>query len=435
MRGRWFDRARRIALPLALAGLYLALLAGHKGLGVWYPPAVGLPAALLAGLGLAHLLRERDLRARLRAEAPLLLLGGLVLLALGLRLWRRPAVVPATADEGWVVGEVLRMIQQGTYIPSSLRHPSLFLYTELAVSVLRFLTGASANLWTWPTELLPEHLYGWARGAVALAGAATLLPLYRLAEGRFGRRAGLLATLFLGLLPMHLAASGRATPEVPAALLQVLAVWFAFLFLEKSRPALAATAGACAGLAAATHYPAGLVLLVPLLALALRPSPDRWRTLLLLLGAALLAFLLACPAVLFAPDRLVAGLAEAARAYFPPEGRAGTGIRYLLTEGLGYGPALLVLLGGFFWLGRLRREDWLFLSLPMITYLALLLPRTRFPADLVLLSPWLALAAAVGVEGVCRWAERRRPAAQRYLPWLLALLAGGLFVLAVIVAG
>lgn len=415
--------------------LYLALLAK-------LPPAVvGLAALLLTGLALRWLQTRAGLGTRLRADTPLLLLGGAIVLALALRQVSSPHAIPAPqSDEAHFVSAALEIIRSGSYLPASLRHPSLLVYVELGSSVLRFVVGAGSNLWTWPSELVAEHLYGWGRATVMLIGAATLVPLFRIGERLYGRRIGLLAALFLALLPLHVAASGIVTPQVLAALLALLATGFSLRLLEEGRPRWALWAGLCAGLAAATHYPAGLAVVVPPLAALLRrekrssaaPAADQPILVLLSLVAALAAFVAACPALLFAPNRLATGLTEAVGAYFIPPGRAGSGLRYLVLEGLGIGPTLLVVAGGLVLLPRLRRREIVLLAYPLLTYLALLVPGIRFPRDLALLAPWLALLAAVGVDRLTAWAQEQRPRQARWIPWAAALLGGALFVIALL---
>jgi 4-amino-4-deoxy-L-arabinose transferase-like glycosyltransferase len=435
-----------IALLAAL--LYMALLVGRDGLGGAYMPVVLVSSSAIIALVSRWLWVEKGLRIRLRVDVPALLLGGLLLSALGLRLFLRPKAIPVPGtDEAFFVQAALEILRTGKYIPPSLRHPTLLVYVELGSSVLRFLAGASSNLWTWPTELVAEHLYGWGRGAVALLGAASLVPIYYIGRERYGRRVGFLAALFLGLLPMHVTASGTISPAVPTAFLCVLAVLFSQRLIEEALPwrisRWALAAGVCAGLAAATHYLGALVLLVPLVALLLRPAAvpfpggamlQRWPGVLLTLVGALGAFVIACPAVILDLDRLMVGLSDATRAYFPADGHAGTGLWYLLQEGLSYGLALLALIGGILLAPRVRRQDVLLFLFPASIYLALLVPRTRFPQDLVLLAPWLALLSAIGVDRLCSWTENRWPDRRilhRWLPWGLALLGGGLALLAV----
>jgi len=419
--------------------LYLALLAGRETLGAAYWPVLAVLVLALAGLGLRGLHRRENLRTRLQSVSPALLLGGLVTLALAIRWTLAPQERPAAgSDEAFFVEAALGIIRSGSYIPASLRFPSLLVYVELAATVLRFVTGASANLWTWPTELVPANLYGWGRGMVTLLSAATLVPAFEIGKRLYGHRAGLLAALFLALLPMHVTAGGIVVAQVPAALLSLLASWCALNLLETGQARWALAAGACAGLAAATHYPAGLAVLVPLLAALLRQpvegAASRRLLALLALTTAMGAFVAGCPAVLAQTDRFVAGLAEAARTYFPTQGTAGTGLGYLLRKGLGWGPAALVLLGAALVLPRLWRAEVVLFSFPVVLYLALLLPRSRFPLDLVLLAPYLALLAAAGVERSITLLEKRfagRPWI-RALPWAAAVVGAGLFMLALL---
>jgi 4-amino-4-deoxy-L-arabinose transferase-like glycosyltransferase len=424
---------------LAAVLLYLALLMGRETLGTAYWPILAVLVLALTGLGLRGLHRRENLSTRLRAAAPTLLLGAIIILALAIRLALAPQEQPAAgSDEAFFVEAAFGIIRSGSYIPNSLRFPSLLIYVELAAAVLRFVTGASANLWTWPTELVPATLYGWGRGIVTLLSAATLVPVFELGKRLYGRRAGLLAALFLALLPMHVIAGGIVAAQVPAALFTLLAGWCALYLLETGKPRWALAAGTCAGLAAATHYPAGLAVLVPLLAAFLhRPvegAASRRLLALLTVTTATGAFVVGSPAVLAQTDRFVGGLAEAARVYFPPQGTAGTGLGYLLREGLGWGPAVLVLLGAVLILPRLRRTEVVLFSFPLAIYLALLLPRARFPLDLVLLAPYLALLAAAGADRAVSWLEPRCTDRLwvKGLPWAAAVVGAGLFVLALL---
>ncbi len=422
-------------LTVAAVLLYLALLAGRGSLGPAYGPAVGLPALVVLGLVLRRLQTGAALGARLRVDAWALILGGLLLLALVLRMLHGPQEVPAPGtDEAYFMESALGIIRSGKYIPASLRHPTLLVYVELATSVLRFLTGASRNLWTWPSDLTVEPLYGWGRAVVALLGAVTLVPAFLVGERRYDRRAGLLAALFLALVPMHLVASRTVSPEVIAALLALSATWCSLRLLQEGTHGWALAAGACAGLALATHYPAFPILLVPPLAALLRVKKDERGgpvVLLAVVGAAV-AFVVACPAALFKLDRLVAGMAEAVRVYFPPEGgSAGTGLKYLLLQGLGPGAFLLTAAGAGLSLFRPRREDVVLYLFPVATFAVLLLPHVRFSGDLVMLAPWAALLSAVAVDRLAAWLQARwtaRPALQRWVPWGVAAVTGVLYL-------
>jgi 4-amino-4-deoxy-L-arabinose transferase-like glycosyltransferase len=423
--------------------LYAVLLVGQKSLGQAYAPILILVATALVGMGAYRILKRDDFRTRLSASTPELVLGGLLLLSLGLRLLRLPGETPApNTDEAHFVESALTIIRTGKFIPTSLRHPPLLVYGQLGTSVLRFVAGASQNLWTWPTELASQHLYGWGRAFVAALGAATLIPLYRIGEKAYSRRTGLLAAFFLAVLPAHVVASGIVTPEVPAAFLTLVTVWCSLRLEESARTPgegaqrWAFIAGACAGLAVATHYPAALILLAPLFA-ATRPQPvgsfPRGPAVLLVLVGTLSAFAVACPATLFELGRLAAGLTEAVRSCFSAEAGVGIGLRHLLQDGLGYGPGLLALLGAGLTLPRFRWQDGVLLLFPAVGALATILAPGRSAHSLASLAPWGALLGALAVDRLSSWAGDRWPDLPGLDRWLfsgLTVFGGLLFLVA-----
>lgn len=149
--------------------------------------------------------------------------------------------------------------------------PGFYNYGSLTFLLLRLLFDGVGVLWPVAADaapwVLPARLHLIGRLWVALLGVGTL-PLIFLAGRRMaGRTGGLVAAAVLALMPLHVAHSHYLTVDVPATFWTVAALCAALALLDGPRFRTALLAGALAGLAAATKYNAGLVLLAPLTAL------------------------------------------------------------------------------------------------------------------------------------------------------------------------
>jgi 4-amino-4-deoxy-L-arabinose transferase-like glycosyltransferase len=235
-----------------------------------------------------------------------------------------------------------------------------------------------------------------------------------------GGRGALVASLVIALAPLHVQHSTFVTVDVPAAF------WIAAA-LYATIAGRHALGGLASGLAAATKYSAGLVLLVPvasLLGMKERRSAPRAILAVLLLAAA--GFLLGCPgAVLWFRD-FAAGIgyelnqaSDEGLPFF-----AGTGPGWLfhllhsLLPGLGW-PLLLLVLASLVAAGiRGRREERVLLIYVVVSFILISLSLKRFARYTLPLYP--AFALLVG------WAARtyRGRIASVLLVAGLALTAG-----------
>lgn len=220
---------------------------------------------------------------------------GIVLLGLALRLcglrWGLPCAAHVFSyhpDEAMLAGAAMAanpllgdfttsFYNYGSFIPLLLR---------IAADVLGVLIPVPPEDWALAARL---HLVG--RVLTVLFGTATLVVVYgmgrRLARltgvaraqpGKPATRerlAGLVAAGVLAITPMHVAHSHYLTVDVPAAFWVAASLSAALSLLEAPRLRMALLAGACAGLAAATKYNAGLVILAAPVALALQGSLSR----------------------------------------------------------------------------------------------------------------------------------------------------------------
>ena len=244
--------------------------------------------------------------------APLLI----IFVALLLRLWGIGWALPNEArlfsyhpDESVVVGvserlnPFLLLVEPGFY-----NYGSLSLLLNAAVlhlgQAIGIISAGPAPDVPSASELLAVRLISAGFGAGTcgfLFGAGRLL---------YGRTAGLTAALLYGLAPLAVQHAHFATVDVPAVFWISGSLFFAARYLSGKRTENCARdllwAGLWAGLAAATKYNAGLVVLAGGTAWLLSLPREKAKgsgsrplqTLFLLGGGALFGFLAGCPGVL-----------------------------------------------------------------------------------------------------------------------------------------
>src|SRR5690349_21222382 len=164
-------------------------------------------------------------------------------LALGgaavLRLWALGSGIPymTGVDEPEVMDRAVRIIKTGDFNPHFFDYPSLYIYVQAAVGVVRFLAGAIWGQWSSLAQFGASDVYLWGRAVTAVAGIATVWVLY-LAGLRWGARTAVLAAALLAVatkyngaiaLLMPLIACGMTPAVRPSRLVASLATLGAFL--------------------------------------------------------------------------------------------------------------------------------------------------------------------------------------------------------------
>ncbi|MES2461674.1 MAG: glycosyltransferase family 39 protein [Armatimonadota bacterium] len=233
----------------------------------------------------------------------------ILLIALGLRLWGIGWGLPNAArlfsyhvDESMVVGASL------TLNPFAFQFdPGFYNYGSLAL----ILNSVAIHLGEFMGLVAPGPAPGvpsatalmTARLVTAVLGVATCGLLFGIGRRGYGTAAGIAASLFYAITPLAVQHGHFATVDVPATFFVAGALYFASRHLEPSscRPRDLLWCGLWSGFAAATKYNTGLVILAGLVAWWL--VADRQKlAVVLLFGAAILGFLLGCPAILLNPS-------------------------------------------------------------------------------------------------------------------------------------
>jgi hypothetical protein len=328
--------------------------------------------------------------------------------ALGLRLWgvRQGLPYAYNTDEGdHFVSHAVEMFTRGTLNPHYFANPPGFTYLLHFLFAIYF-GGGPGVLRAYAHH--PSELYTLARVASAVLGAIAVWLLYLTGARLFGRAAGLLAAAieavaFLPVFYAHLALNDAPTlAPLTLSLLGTAGV------LRKGRLRDHAVAGIGLGLACATKYTAGIVIVPYVAAVAavyLDGDDGAARRALAgvsLMGAgALGAFLLANPYALLDYSSFHTELVHQSSQSSESQGKLGAsregGLLYYLsslTWGLGWVPALAALGGAVTIWWRERRLGWLLVPAPVL-FLAFMGVQGRYFGRWVMpILPILCLLAA-----------------------------------------
>jgi len=215
-----------------------------------------------------------------------------------LRFWALPQGIPfgVQVDEPEVLLRAVRMMKTGDLNPHFFDYPSLYMYVQALVAMVRFLFGAMQGEWAGLTQAPPEAFYLWARAVTATLGTATVWVIYH-AGLRWGRRVALLAAVMFAVMPLHVRESHFVLTDVPVTFFVMVTLLLSLRAHERSTLVAFALAGAAAGLAGATKYNGVLVLFIPLLACAMTPAvrPSRVAAAAVVVVSMVIAFLVAAP--------------------------------------------------------------------------------------------------------------------------------------------
>jgi hypothetical protein len=245
----------------------------------------------------------------------------------------------------------------------------------------------------------PGSAFAIARVLVALLGAAAAGLIAWAGARLLDRRVGLVAAALFAVafLPVHYA--HFAVNDVPALAPLCLSLAGAAGVYRAGRLRDYALAGAALGVACATKYTAGIVLLCLLGAAAF--APNRGRGLALAAACAVAGFVIANPYALFDWDLFREGLRTQSAASGDGGGKLGlvadSGIVYYLgtlTWGLGWIPALAALGGAVAMALRRPRPALVLVPAPVLFILFMGLQDRFFARWLLPVYPMLCLLAA-----------------------------------------
>src|SRR5436190_8562939 len=106
----------------------------------------------------------------------------ILVVAAAARLWFLHAGIPHAVgiDEPQVVDRALRILRTGDWNPHLFDYPTLVIYLNALVNILRFLWGALNGEWASLDAFPIAAVYGAGRFVAAMIGVATVWLTYRL---------------------------------------------------------------------------------------------------------------------------------------------------------------------------------------------------------------------------------------------------------------
>jgi 4-amino-4-deoxy-L-arabinose transferase-like glycosyltransferase len=325
-----------------------------------------------------------------------------------LRMWSLGHGIPYSpgVDEPEIMDRAVRMIHTGDFNPHFFDYPSLYIYIQAVVAVVRFLLGAVRGEWASLAAATTSDFYLWGRAVTALLGVATVWVIY-LGGLRWGARTALLAAALLAVMPLHVRESHYVLTDVPVTFFVTLTFVLSLRAHERSTMSAFVLAGIVTGLAAATKYTGGIALVMPLLACWMTPStrPSRFLTSVAIVGSMLGAFLLAAPYTFLDLPTFLNQFAKLAAAYksapISPDPPALLYLKHLRNAW--QWPASLMVIGGLV-MGIVRavkgpgRVKWtLALVFPVLYFWFVSRQTIVFARYLLPIVPMLSLLAAGAV--------------------------------------
>jgi|GEM_PF-358088 len=352
-------------------------------------------------------------------------LVAIVLLGLALRLWGINFGLPYTyaPDEPSHLLVTLQIVKTGDLNPHWWYYPSLMFYLNAAALGLFFLAGRLAGAFTTLADLPPPHVVAMgvgrldlpgellvSRGLVALFSAAAIVLVYLIGRRLHANKwVAAVAALLFAVSPTVVDHSHRFGPDIFALFFSLASFLFAVQIVDEPKLGRYLAAGVAAGLAIASKYNAGVILIPFIVAHFLRFGFSGWRRKELYLGLAAtgLAFVAAVPFAVLDFPRFWEGVRWQIFSY-STEGHAGQEgnawqwyVSYLLgTEG---GMVALAALCGAYSLFAHSNKLLILISFPLVYLLFVSQLLVRNARTSMLIIPFLDLLAAVLIVNVHEW--------------------------------
>jgi hypothetical protein len=345
-------------------------------------------------------------------------------------------------DEPFFLMFGLKLLQNQTLNPGWFGHPgTITIYLIALCTSLVYGAGVMLGAWANSAQFIaaiyadPSIIMIPQRMMIAIPGVVSVWLTYLIGSRIHSRFVGLVAAAILALSPLHIELSQLIRTDVQMTMWVLLSVYLALPLLDSYRANALVGSSVLAGIAAATKWPAMLILLVPVALLLSRP--DDWRR---RLRRAVLAIVVAITALLAASPYLLIDYRTALNNVLV-EGRprhlsqTSSGIVerlsfYLsdvLPGALGWPVTLLAAVGLLLAItGRWNARLAIPTAVPAFTFLGVIcLQSIMWSRWAVPLLPFLSLAAAVVIDEIrSRVMKFGRPVADVFLASsALAILA------------
>lgn len=362
-----------------------------------------------------------------------ILLGVVLLVAVTLRLWGIAFGLPRIQhiDEGGLIHTAL-------YMAGNWGRPNIYVHGTVMPGMVAFFSGASfavgrvIGIFADRQDFLvsffrdPSLIVLSGRLVNVVFSLATVWFLYLTGAKIFGKRVGLLASLFLAVSVLHVKESHYAKPDVLSGL-TALGIYSASWFLLKTGTMRAyLTAGALVGLGVGTKATMAFAGITPLIAHVLRKRRNI-RRLAVFFSCALLTFFVVSPYAFLDARFFTSELVRWQETVALPRGYPHSPLWYYLFEYLREGTGLGVFLlsgAGLFaaFFSKRRREGILIAAFPMLFLVSVnVWSKEHVQRYALPILPQIVLLAAVALDRLLAMTVPRRAtlALLVFLPILL----------------
>jgi hypothetical protein len=371
----------------------------------------------------------------LRHRGTWLALAGILAVALGLRLWNIDHNLPFVYNADEELHFVPKAVDMtgGSLNPGYFENPPALTYLLLVVFELRFLGQDLVR--DFPLD--PGAAFETARIVVALIGTLVVGLVYWAGARYADRRVGLVGAALMAVAFLPLFYSKHALNDTVTMAPVAVALVGCLLVYQRGRTTDWLLAGAAIGVAMATKYTAGAMLITLAVAAGLRAERDRGELRRIVVGlvvagaACLVAFAILNPFALLHPGEARSQISgQSNQASSAKLGQDDTiGWWYYvetLTWGFGWLPLLAALAGGVLVLVRDWRRGLLLVAFPIVLWLFLGHQGRHFGRWLMPVYPALCVLAGYAVVAAADALRTRRTALLVGL-FAAALCAQGLY--------
>jgi len=318
-------------------------------------------------------------------------------------------------DEPMIAYRVISMLKSGNLNPGWFGWPSLYMYMQLPVYVLRFFYGVSKGGYAI-IESYHSGYYLWGRFTTACLGTLTVALTYTLGKKLLDRKTGILAALFLAFSHLHVSSSHYITADVPVTFFVVLTVLVCFWIVEKGDIKFYLLAGLLAGFAVATKYTGGVVILCIFFTYIFRlmKGKKEYERILYSLIALVCGFLIGVPYAIKEMSSFLRDVGIQMQHYstLGHLGHEGTEnwwyySKYLSREGLGRGIFIVSMAGLVLAAVKSTEKRFLSILFLIVYFLWVSSSKVRLPRYLMPVLPFFSLCAAFFMASLWAWLAKR----------------------------